>query len=850
MSRLLLTKWMSLPLGGVLFLLLSLLTTTTAVAQSYPPSDVITQFVAEGSLNQSVFPGEDIEYTQVVFEGGRRMSRASGFDEIGLTVVNRTRNGAVAIIISGAIKSTTAPGTYEASVVVEDNYGKYSVAKFTFEVKEKPFSFTWNEASGKMNQNVKAGSSITAIVFDYQAASEVVKPTLPEGLEFKQEETKLTISGTVAKTVMTGNYDYTVTLLDIHNVEHSLSGTISVEGDPTVTVIRVVENESQEVLEGEAIKPIVFKVANAKSIQVEEMAPGCSGKLSDDGTSYVVSGTIPMGTQEGNYGIKIIAKGQYNDDSAYASIKTIHKPVVTKVYVIENERQTVNAGEPYKSIVFKVENGTDPTVSNFPGGLQLVINLDATGTGTVTIASKHGEATEIIDEAVRGLFSITLSVIGPDNNASATAYIEVIPQDMKFDVIEGSDNQTVVAGKAITPIVYHYRYVDKSKIEYLGGLPDGLKIEQDKHHHLTISGTVSPDAEIKEYVYSFKLHDIYGDGKTKVVTGKIKVIDKPKYTITFDSNGGSDVKAITQYEGSAVTAPAEPTREGYTFAGWDKEIPAKMPAENITITAKWTINQYTITFDSNGGSDVKAITQDYNSSVKAPADPTREGYTFDGWDKEIPAKMPAENITITAKWKESPVSQKEATTEGGETFYQLSDKVKVATQEHIETGLAMNMEAALCATVNADGGLDFAQGKDVRVLVEGLHQNELLTIGFTGRIVTDGSKLCAVSAASRDIARASALMELVSGQEYEVLEDGNLELTIKLVDAPATLSNIHAEAPVINGINSMVNGQYSMVNGQYSMVNGQWFDLNGQRLTGRPTKKGVYLHNGKKAVVR
>jgi uncharacterized repeat protein (TIGR02543 family) len=275
-----------------------------------------------------------------------------------------------------------------------------------------------------------------------------------------------------------------------------------------------------------------------------------------------------------------------------------------------------------------------------------------------------------------------------------------------------------------------------------------------------------------------------------------------------------------------------------------------MPAENITITAKWTINQYTITFDSNGGSDVKAITQDYNSSVKAPADPTREGYTFDGWDKEIPAKMPAENITITAKWKESPVSQKEATTEGGETFYQLSDKVKVATQEHIETGLAMNMEAALCATVNADGGLDFAQGKDVRVLVEGLHQNELLTIGFTGRIVTDGSKLCAVSAASRDIARASALMELVSGQEYEVLEDGNLELTIKLVDAPATLSNIHAEAPVINGINSMVNGQYSMVNGQYSMVNGQWFDLNGQRLTGRPTKKGVYLHNGKKAVVR
>jgi hypothetical protein len=75
-----------------------------------------------------------------------------------------------------------------------------------------------------------------------------------------------------------------------------------------------------------------------------------------------------------------------------------------------------------------------------------------------------------------------------------------------------------------------------------------------------------------------------------------------------------------------------------------------MPAENQTITAQWSINQYTITFNTNGGTEIAPIKQDYNSSVTAPADPTKTGYSFAGWDREIPATMPAENITINAGW--------------------------------------------------------------------------------------------------------------------------------------------------------------------------------------------------------
>ena len=126
-----------------------------------------------------------------------------------------------------------------------------------------------------------------------------------------------------------------------------------------------------------------------------------------------------------------------------------------------------------------------------------------------------------------------------------------------------------------------------------------------------------------------------------------------QYTITFDTNGGSEIAPITQDYGTEITAPDNPTRKGYTFKGWDKEIPETMPAENMTITAQWEINQYTITFDTNGGSEIAPITQDYGTEITAPDNPTRKGYTFRGWDKEIPKTMPAENITITARWKDT-----------------------------------------------------------------------------------------------------------------------------------------------------------------------------------------------------
>ena len=176
------------------------------------------------------------------------------------------------------------------------------------------------------------------------------------------------------------------------------------------------------------------------------------------------------------------------------------------------------------------------------------------------------------------------------------------------------------------------------------------------------SGTLAtrPDAPAATPGYTFggwnKADGTAWDYASDKVTDNITLYAKwaaNTYTITFDTAGGSEIAPFTQDYGTVITAPEAPTREGYTFIGWDKEIPTTMPAENMTVTAQWEINQYTITFDTNGGSGIAPITQDYGTEITAPDNPTRKGYTFKGWDKEIPETMPAENITVKARWKDT-----------------------------------------------------------------------------------------------------------------------------------------------------------------------------------------------------
>ena len=137
----------------------------------------------------------------------------------------------------------------------------------------------------------------------------------------------------------------------------------------------------------------------------------------------------------------------------------------------------------------------------------------------------------------------------------------------------------------------------------------------------------------------------------------------PTYTVTLNAGDGTiNSGNVTEYTyGVGATLPTDVTRTGYTFKGWyDNESLTGSPVTAIGGTetgnkeywAKWEINQYTITVKPENGKADITITQDYGTPITAPADPTREGYTFIGWDMEIPTTMPAENMTITAQWKD------------------------------------------------------------------------------------------------------------------------------------------------------------------------------------------------------
>ena len=138
----------------------------------------------------------------------------------------------------------------------------------------------------------------------------------------------------------------------------------------------------------------------------------------------------------------------------------------------------------------------------------------------------------------------------------------------------------------------------------------------------------------------------------------------PTYAVTLNTNGGTiNSGNVTSYTyGVGATLPTDVTRTGYTFKGWyDNEGLTGDPVTAIGGTgtgnkeywAKWEINQYTITVKPENGKADITITQDYGTAITAPEAPTREGYTFMGWDREIPTTMPAENITLKARWKDS-----------------------------------------------------------------------------------------------------------------------------------------------------------------------------------------------------
>lgn len=284
----------------------------------------------------------------------------------------------------------------------------------------------------------------------------------------------------------------------------------------------------------------------------------------------------------------------------------------------------------------------ESTNKNEGGGICSVRNLTIRDNVTVSGCTAHVE-------------SGAMSIGGGDANNSPT---EIIGGTFDGSVTNGG----TISGGAFTGPVRNNGIIS-------GGQFTGSVVNRGTITNGTFDGEVT-----NESGRSFGV--ISGGTFNGKVTNKNDISDPPEetsakisggtfngevigaYTVTFQSEGGSEV--ASQIRANAPAArPADPTKEGHTFIGWyngESEWNFETPVtEKLTLTAKWQINRYTITFDTAGGSEVAPITQDYGTTITAPANPTKTGYTFAGWDKTIPSTMPAEDMTITARWTENRV---------------------------------------------------------------------------------------------------------------------------------------------------------------------------------------------------
>lgn len=211
-----------------------------------------------------------------------------------------------------------------------------------------------------------------------------------------------------------------------------------------------------------------------------------------------------------------------------------------------------------------------------------------------------------------------------------------------------------------------------------------------------------------------------------------------QYTITFETDGGSEISAIKQDFNTIITKPADPVKVGYTFLSWNKDIPNTMPAEDVTITAKWQINTHTITFDTDGGTPIDKMTVKYGENITKPADPVKTGYTLLGWDKQIPETMPDEDLTFKAQWQ---INQYTITfdTDGADPIEAITlyyNTAITAPANPAKKGFTfLGWQPALPATMLAQDLTVKAQWRDDR---------ETIAVDFNGTtsFPTDADKFC------------------------------------------------------------------------------------------------------------
>ncbi len=295
-------------------------------------------------------------------------------------------------------------------------------------------------------------------------------------------------------------------------------------------------------------------------------------------------------------------------------------------------------------------NGTVEVMGGtITGGTKGAVLAHEHSTAKATISG--GEITGLVDAKDSATLTITGGTFDEEFDQS------ILPEDKTF--FENTEGKYMVVDKSkVFNVTFHYN----------NGTPDDATSAYEKVNEpetptkegFTFGGWFSNEALTDQYDFNSE------------ITGDINLYAKweaVQYKVTFELNGGSPTDELPSQvqvqHGQNITKPADPTREGYTFKGWylgEEEYLFSTPVtQAIELTAKWEIKKYTVTYVLGGGSLSNQIDEiEYSQTLSNLAQPTRNGYIFDGWytDANYGTKFDLstavkENITLYAKWIEN-----------------------------------------------------------------------------------------------------------------------------------------------------------------------------------------------------
>jgi uncharacterized repeat protein (TIGR02543 family) len=380
--------------------------------------------------------------------------------------------------------------------------------------------------------------------------------------------------------------------------------------------------------------------------------------------TYTCSGLRIENVVFDNVGYGFVARGVYDLNGSIDGA-----PSWTGVDNVATSSGITIEGCSFSNINYKAtyfEKGSGITINNcsfdtvglgYKTGSAIDVNLKAGDYAGVEITNNtfNNCGSNVPGYAYTSSFAVTVKARGTGNDRA------------DYKLHPASIDSITITGNVFTGSnTYDLALGEPGKEIWLCGKAD------ETDYDITVSGNGFTSPIINYCELNQMLLLVYGDNTG--IDDRANRIEDPGYikflcSVSFDSQGGSAVPDVTAIEDFTFSRPSTPTKAGYHLDGWYKErggvnkwdFAADTAIPNLTLYAKWNINEYTVTFDSQGGSAVGSVTADYGTLISKPADPVKDGYTFGGWymDKECTDAWDfvshdvKSDTTLYAKWTEN-----------------------------------------------------------------------------------------------------------------------------------------------------------------------------------------------------